>query len=828
MKQPKIYLLSGNGSTCAWWEDCLPYFSQHQPVPLELPGSGSNTSDRYHSLDELADALLEDTEAGHPIFAVGINALVVLHALVRRPRHFSKVMLLAPVGAFLWQRRFVKIMGLPPIRKTILFLLRNYPRLFAGKFSSRPWTDAQYQRMGEGYRQCRAFEAYFRFTQPHVALNLFEWISTPIEIIWGKGDAVLGLRQAAAWEAILCRAPLQLTVHDHWEHYPYIDDPREFASSLETRLNGKRWLEATHSINAHTKGGRLQLASLAGLNVPAFLTLQAGDSWITLENFLQPFSSTTLFAVRSSAADEDSADQSQAGRYNTYIRIPKEEVAAKTQALLEEVEEVVVQQFVEARYAGVAFVRNVAAEVEMVAGDLEKLVGGTVEPIRFTLTKMDCPWKPTAHRLPADFPEKRLNQFLKKCIAAFHYMPADIEWAWDGSQFYLLQTRPVTAYAWRRCLTSANIDELLPTRVSRIMEYAQQRAALSISRAYSLWDGRSLEDAEPFTVPYEGASYINMDNFLSRFHDWGLPSRLIAREIGGALPPVPFRLVHFLHSVPVFLKMLWKSRAYLPQVESGLQQFEREFSQLETIADEQDQAEQLVRWLCRYYVFIVQSNIIINAAISSAGGAWLGSRSTVYREYEHQRSPHRLPYESDPATPRQPGADVPLQSLPHWPALIRLLHRIGFPGLRAYYTEVREWFRDNNMRLFYRLHFALAASDWLKPHAYERSRQGTFWQDGESLDAQRQGFVIYPGKAEGVLGKDILLFDTLKAGDYDRFVQARAVIARSGGKLSHGATLLRELNKPSAIIPDVDTSLLGRYVRLVQGKIEAVGIEKPA
>jgi len=360
-----------------------------------------------------------------------------------------------------------------------------------------------------------------------------------------------------------------------------------------------------------------------------------------------------------------------------------------------------------------------------------------------------------------------------------------------------------------------------------VMELAQQRASLSISRAYSLWDGRSLEDAEPFTVTYEGASYINMDNFLSRFRDWGLPSQLIASEIGGSLPHMPFRLHRFLVSVPVFLKMLWKSRAYLPEVARGLQRFEREFDRLEHMSDQQVKAERLTNWLTRFYTFIVQSNIIINAAISSAGGGWLGHRKTVYQAYAHQQRLHRLPYESDPATPREEGADTAIKPLPQWPAIIRLLHRLGFPGLRAYYTEVREWFRDNNMRLFYRLHFALKGSEWLEPYAHLRSKQGTFWQDGEELNETGRGFVIYPGAAEGVLGKDILLLDTLKAGDYENFASARAVVARSGGKLSHGATLLRELQKPSAIVPDVDASLRGKYVHFSQGKIHVLKEGKP-
>jgi len=77
--------------------------------------------------------------------------------------------------------------------------------------------------------------------------------------------------------------------------------------------------------------------------------------------------------------------------------------------------------------------------------------------------------------------------------------------------------------------------------------------------------------------------------------------------------------------------------------------------------------------------------------------------------------------------------------------------------------------------------------------------------------------VIYPGQAHGILGKDILLEETLDPGRYADYQKAQAVIARMGGRLSHGATLLREFRKPSAIIPDADPSWKGREVHYQDG-----------
>ncbi|EPN14709.1 hypothetical protein A249_08040, partial [Pseudomonas syringae pv. actinidiae ICMP 18804] len=72
---------------------------------------------------------------------------------------------------------------------------------------------------------------------------------------------------------------------------------------------------------------------------------------------------------------------------------------------------------------------------------------------------------------------------------------------------------------------------------------------------------------------------------------------------------------------------------------------------------------------------------------------------------------------------------------------------------------------------------------------------------------------------QGILGEDILLEDTLDPGRHAHYQNARAVIARMGGRLSHGSTLLRELRKPSAVLPNVDMAWVGREVRYADGEL---------
>lgn len=810
MSKPLLYLLAGNGSAADWWDDAVPHFQRYQVVPLELPGFGDNPQAPCADLSAYAQALLTATVAGSAIMAVGVNALLVLHALQRRPGHFSRSVLLAPVGAFLWQRRLPALMSPLPIRKTIHWLLANKPTLFAHKFSARTWTPAQYQRMGAGYKRCRAFVPYWEQLRADTALPLLEWVSDSVELVWGDQDKVLGIEQAAAWSAILARADLTISLKPGWGHYPWIDAPAEFAAWLESGERG---------FVAHTKGGRLRLAALAGQAVPPALSLNACDD-SRLPAFLasQPDAS---WAVRSSSYGEDQADAANAGLSTTFLREPTDNVPTRiAQLSAEGVEEVVVQRFITPQLSGIAFVRHLSVELEWVEGHLETLADGQVTPERAILSRLGEAWRSgefkDTHGLTAD----RLWQFLQGVLRVFHYVPGDVEWAWDGRQLWLLQYRPISDYGWRRHLTAANIAEILPPQPSRLVEYAQRRAAASIAPIMARWDSRVLQDNEPFTAVFGGASYINNDLFLARLADWGVSAASYAGEVGGATPHLPWRPLRLLRSLPLFLRMQRKARQHVLTLETGLRRFDQELAEL-TAAGASGQ--QLADWFTRFYVFVVQGNLCIATALASSGGDLLGRPPTAYDNLEH--CPHRLPWETDPGTPRPAPTALPLQAFAQWSGAISLAHSLGLPGMRGHYLQVREWYRDNLMRVFFRLHHAVPQADrahWFAPHTQARSRDGSFWQDGREGTEHATGFMIYPGQVQGILGDDILLEDTLDPGRHAHYQAARAVIARMGGRLSHGSTLLRELRKPSAVLPHVDPTWLGCEVLYRDGELTRV------
>ncbi|CAM3261733.1 alpha/beta hydrolase [Pseudomonas floridensis] len=806
----RLYLLAGNGSSAEWWDDVLPYFKSYDVVPLELPGFGSNPQPPCDDLAAYAEALLSMTVRGSAIVAVGVSALLVLHALQRQPGHFCRSVLLSPVGAFLWQRRLPALMSPMPIRKTIHWLLANKPALFARKFSRQTWPTSHYQRMGAGYARCRAFVPYWDLLRADTALPLLEWVEDAVELVWGDQDELLGSEQAAAWSAILARADLTISLKPGWGHYPWIDTPAEFAHWVESGERG---------FIAHTKGGRLRLAASAGQPVPAALSVVQGDG-ADVSGFLisQP---DAIWAVRSSSFGEDQADAANAGLSTTFLREPAHNVPARIAQLHEDgVEEVVVQRFITPVLSGIAFVRHLSVELEWVEGHLESLADGQATPRRAIISRLGASWSSHAFSAAHGLTQALLWDFLQSVLKTFHYVPGDVEWAWDGKQLWLLQYRPISDYGWRRHLTAANIAEILPPQPSRFVEYAQRRAAGSIPAIMGRWDSRVFQDSEPFTALFGAASYINNDLFLARLADWGVASSSYAGEVGGATPHLPWRPLRLLRSVPLFLRMQRIARGHLLTLEKRLIGFDQELASL--IAQGAD-GRQLADWFTRFYVFVVQGNLCIATALASSGGDLLGRPPTAYDDLEH--CPHRLPWETDPATPRPALSDLPLQPFPVWPKAIGLAHAAGLPGMRGYYLQVREWYRDNLMRVFFRLHHAMPQADrahWFAPHPEVRSRTGNFWQDGREGTEQAAGFMIYPGQVQGILGADILLEDTLDPGRHAHYQNARAVIARMGGRLSHGSTLLRELRKPSAVLPHVDPSWLGREVRYADGELSLV------
>ena len=179
----------------------------------------------------------------------------------------------------------------------------------------------------------------------------------------------------------------------------------------------------------------------------------------------------TSVAVRSSACAEDSSDASYAGQQETYLFVETfDEVMEKVvecwlsffseRALfyrehkgdLNDIQmAVVVQQMVDAKKAGVMFTvdpvnqRKDRVVVEAAFGIGENVVSGEVTPDYYTLDRKGALKKARvvdeqvlSESELADLVEMGLH------LADLNGGPQDIEWAYDDTGLFMLQSRPVT------------------------------------------------------------------------------------------------------------------------------------------------------------------------------------------------------------------------------------------------------------------------------------------------------------------------------------------------------------------------------------------------
>ena len=170
-----------------------------------------------------------------------------------------------------------------------------------------------------------------------------------------------------------------------------------------------------------------------------------------------------LLAVRSSATAEDMAAASFAGQYRSYLEIGDDDALLRAVRLVwaslwlpaprayrtytgvpedDLAMSVVVMRLVAAERAGVVFTVDPAGSesdlrIEAVEGLGEQLVSGEVTPEAYVLPRS------RAHR-PA------VDEVLDEAIAVALDLerrfdsPQDVEWAHDGDQLYVVQSRPIT------------------------------------------------------------------------------------------------------------------------------------------------------------------------------------------------------------------------------------------------------------------------------------------------------------------------------------------------------------------------------------------------
>jgi pyruvate,water dikinase len=280
------------------------------------------------------------------------------------------------------------------------------------------------------------------------------------------------------------------------------------------------------------------------------------------------------WAVRSSAVAEDSALASFAGIYESFLEVQEGDLwasirncwaswwSARALAYRQRLGDttplphmaVVVQTMVPACCAGVAFT------AEPTQGDRTRMVinaapglgvtvvSGVVEPEQYTLAKAPAirlletrllrPDQPPL--LPADV-VVALGELLQR-IEALCGSPQDVEWAWDGTRCWILQSRPITTLAdgataaagivW----SNANLKDVMPGLVSPFTwSLMQPQLAAAIREQYAQV-GYPVAADHPVIRRFWGRPYFNLSLFQEAAYTlFGTTAEKQVAQLGGAM-----------------------------------------------------------------------------------------------------------------------------------------------------------------------------------------------------------------------------------------------------------------------------------------------------
>ena len=351
------------------------------------------------------------------------------------------------------------------------------------------------------------------------------------------------------------------------------------------------------------KGAALARLKAAGFNVPDFFVIPATairDGALAPEDADAIAAAARalggdLFAVRSSAREEDGASHSHAGQFLSVLDVPAGRVAAEARNVWRSgfqdnvrsyresrgldaaggAPSVVVQRMVRARAAGVMFSadpvsgRRDRVVISATAGLGDKLVGGEVDGDDYTLERASGSRVAGADGgVLSDGDLARLHK-LALAVEAHFGAPQDMEWAFEGDALFLLQARPITTRLLDPPISdpavaifdNSNIIESYPGIVSPLTysfaQYVYARVYRTFVRVVGVREldiRRNAATFENMLGRLDGRIYYNLPNWyralallpgfsINRSHMESMMGvdEPLPREMADALSPAPAR-----------------------------------------------------------------------------------------------------------------------------------------------------------------------------------------------------------------------------------------------------------------------------------------------
>lgn len=232
-----------------------------------------------------------------------------------------------------------------------------------------------------------------------------------------------------------------------------------------------------HHAHVGGKGYNLHKLHKAGLPVPRAVVIRPQpvnhDELSAKLEELEWLRNHSHYAVRSSGVGEDSHDKSWAGIFDSYLYITPDDIAHHVQRVIDSIDSsrykkysaesgaeiknmaVIVQEMIDADYAGVAFTASPIesderiALIEIVEGVGESLVSSQKTPATLRvnkITNMARVQQTGDDNISEDILQQICDTLMPYLhdIEALYGQPMDVEWAVRGDKIFILQARPIT------------------------------------------------------------------------------------------------------------------------------------------------------------------------------------------------------------------------------------------------------------------------------------------------------------------------------------------------------------------------------------------------
>ena len=281
-----------------------------------------------------------------------------------------------------------------------------------------------------------------------------------------------------------------------------------------------------------------------------------------------PLDSTKLYAVRSSAPDEDGDGVSRAGAYLTELDVPADGVPLATRQVLANAEGhdrmgVLVQEMVHPVVSGVAFSRNPVTGlsdvvVEATEGRGDALLQEGAEPLRWVSRHGSFIEQPAERDSLSGLVQEVVE---KTTELSESFGPADLEWVWDGEDIWWVQIRPITAISDVPLFSRRIAKDVLPGLIKPLVWSVNiPMVNAAWIRLFTQAIGKNSLEPEDLASSFAYRAYFDMRAIGDIFEMVGMPRDSLENLLG--LPGEKGRMrpgVGSLRKVPRMVALAWRT-----------------------------------------------------------------------------------------------------------------------------------------------------------------------------------------------------------------------------------------------------------------------------